>query len=150
MVWQALHRFFLLNSRQKKCNNIPRSKIMTPQTFVKVRRTMLDRWHVANWQTVTGFRSWTVTDYGDPLRIRYIGQPSPLIAFTRDVVSAAGWTFVGGGCWSLTWFCGSGNSSVHVAPRGTQGPHSLSLQWSLSDSRYVKDWMLMRFKFLMW
>ena len=41
-------------NRLKKSSNIPRSKIMIRQTFAYVRRTMLDRQHFANWQTVTG------------------------------------------------------------------------------------------------
>ena len=63
-------------NRRKKCNNIRRSKMMTPQKFVHVWRTTLYRRHVANWQTATGRHdsSRTVPSFGDPLGVGYIGQ----------------------------------------------------------------------------
>ena len=55
------------NKQAKEVNNIPRYKIITPQTFLKVWRTTLDRRHVENWQTIAGRRVTNLHHFGDPL-----------------------------------------------------------------------------------
>ena len=55
-------------NRLKRFNNIRHSKIMTPQTFIQVCGTILDRLHIEDRQNLTGHHDllpvcWPVTDW---------------------------------------------------------------------------------------
>ena len=89
-------------NKRKKCNNIPRSKIMMPHTFVQVCKMKLDRQqvckmkldrqHAINWQTVIGCPdpSQTVTSWTTRYRPGILDKPQ---AFVQKALHLHMWKY---------------------------------------------------------
>ena len=79
-TWTQINRW----KKTKKCNNISPFKMMTPQRFIYCKRW---GWHLITAMSWTDKWWWVITNrhqFGDPLRIRFIGQQHmtpPLLIF---------------------------------------------------------------------